>query len=249
MTAGCGHLESLLCPRVSVLKPAFVVLTRPQPTTCDSGWWGCEQNAIDRGVTNAVVVAPIAAGLVSHLFTLVACPAVAVHALRSAESHSQLASQDLVIYAVAQLVTIGANSIAKDGFQRQRPCYYYGRSSDTESGIIEPYSSQEWKSFWSGDTSMAWSFVAAAVALLHLRARTAVAQKIALRGGALATIGSLLRIVGFMHWLSDVVVGVVCGCLCGVGVPLLLWRVCGEASGAGELENTLGDREQSDTVP
>ena len=144
-----------------------------------------------------------------------------------------------------------------DGFQRQRPCYYYGRSNETEGYLIDKVSAQEWKSFWSGDTSSGWSFVVAAVVLLHLRARTDAARRVAVRGGALATIGSLLRIAGFMHWLTDVLAGVVCGCLCGGGLPLLLWRACDGESAVVETnvtETMLGDREAqsktaSQTVP
>ena len=145
----------------------------------------------------------------------------------------------------------------QDGFQRQRPCYYYGRSNETEGYLIDKVSAQEWKSFWSGDTSSGWSFVVAAVVLLHLRARTDAARRVAVRGGALATIGSLLRIAGFMHWLTDVLAGFLCGCLCGGGLPLLLWRACDGESAVVETnvtETMLGDREAqsktaSQTVP
>ena len=224
----------LIVPRI--LKAFY---DRPEPTSCDSGWWGCEQNEFDRGFTEAAVFAPMATGLVSHVFTLVACPVVAVHAVWS-ESAPQVAKHDLVVYAAAQMVTAGASSIAKDGFQRQRPCYYYGRSNETEGYLIDKVSAQEWKSFWSGDTSSGWSFVVAAVVLLHLRSRTDAARKVAVRGGALATIGSLLRIAGFMHWLTDVLAGFVCGCLCGAGLPLLLWRACGGES--AKVETSVTER-------
>ena len=36
--------------------------------------------------------------------------------------------------------------------------------------------------------------------------------------------GSVLRIVGDMHWLTDVLVGVVAGISIGAGLPLLLLR-------------------------
>ena len=65
------------------------------------------------------------------------------------------------------------------------------------------------------------------------------------------------RIAGFMHWLTDVPVGVVCGCLCGASLPLLLWRACDGESAAVETnvtETMLGEREAqsktaSQTVP
>ena len=47
----------------------------------------------------------------------------------------------------------------------------------------------------------------------------------AMQGAALAFVGSLLRIVGMMHWLTDVLAGIFFGVLCGAGLPVLLfWR-------------------------
>lgn len=239
---GIGLLWWLGLPRILV-----ALYARPEPTTCDLGWWGCEQDALDRSLTETVVIAPMATSLASHVFTFVACPVVSLRTLRSATYAPELVNQDLVIFGTAQLFTLGANNIAKDGFLRQRPCYYYGRSDETEAGAIETYSSQEWKSFWSGDTSMAWSFIAAAVALLHLRGRKADARRLALAGGALAAVGSLLRIIGFMHWLTDVLAGAVCGCLCGASVPILLLRVGGATCDLTKVVDN--DETLSDSVP
>ena len=107
LTTAASLLWWLVVPRI--LKALY---DRPEPTTCDSGWWGCEQNGLDRGFTEALVFAPMATGLVSHAFTLVACPLVAAHAVWS-EAAPQLAKRDLVVYAAAQMVTTGASSIAK----------------------------------------------------------------------------------------------------------------------------------------
>ena len=82
---------------------------------------------------------------------------------------------------------------------------------------------QQWVSFYSGDTAMAWSFVGSGVALAQARGRRAVSGRLVRVGGGLAAVGSLLRIIGDMHWCSDVLVGVIMGWVVGWGLPTLLF--------------------------
>ena len=207
----------------------------------DSGW--CATNDFDVAVTSVLVMAPKVTGLTSHLFTFVACPFVALSSvlapLRAEGEHQAYmprahAKQDAVIWISTQLMSAGANTIAKKGFRRQRPCYHFEQENETEA-IFLP--NQQWVSFYSGDTAMAWSFVAAAFALASARGRGNTPQ-LARLGGTLACIGSVFRITGFMHWATDVITGVFFGCLIGAGLPTVCFRAH-DGHGGNDLQMSL----------
>ena len=106
---------------------------------------------------------------------------------------------------------------------------------------------EEWLSFYSGDTALGFSLYAAALALLVARGWDGQARKLSRFGGPVALVGAFLRIVGFMHWFTDVLVGVIFGVLIGFGLPTLLFseepvmqafrvfNCCCRADAAGEL--------------
>ena len=43
-------------------------------------------------------------------------------------------------------------------------------------------------------------------------------------GGVIASLGALLRVIGYMHWTTDAVTGSLFGSFCGISLPLLLFR-------------------------
>jgi|EP01043_Picozoa_sp_COSAG02_P007084 membrane-associated phospholipid phosphatase len=187
------------------------------PGSENSAW--CETDRLDVAVSEAVVVAPRAVGLLSHAFTLGASPIVGIGSMVSLRGPGTLA-EDMAVYTGTQFVSVGLNSIAKRFFRRQRPCYHFGRENETEAII---FAGQEWVSFYSGDSAMAFSLYSAALALIVARGWRAPAVKLSKIGAVVASIGSFLRIVGFMHWFTDVVVGVVVGLVIGFGLPTVLF--------------------------
>jgi hypothetical protein len=205
-----------------------------------SGW--CDPNALDVAVTDAVVVAPKATGLLSHAFTFVASPAVGISSMVRLRSRGTLAP-DLAIYSGTQLVSFGLNSMSKKFSRRQRPCYHFGRQNETEAVILR---GQEWVSFYSGDTSCGFSLYAAALALVAARGWRTQARTLSKVGGAVASIGSFLRIVGFMHWFTDVLVGVIFGVAVGFWLPTLLFSA---EPPKEAFANAFGFRSQADGAP
>ena len=235
-----------------LVVPALVFARGPDMYKCEeglpnSGW--CATNSFDVGVTHVLAHAPLMTGLSSHLFTLVACPMLGLSSVLAPLRRAQAgmprahAHQDAVIWGSTQLLSLGANTVAKKGLRRQRPCYHFGREGETEAALLP---NQQWVSCYSGDTAMAWSFIVAAVALAAARGRTNAAE-LAKLGAKLAGIGSVLRVVGLMHWTTDVLLGVFFGCLIGGGVPTLVFRHARDGDGdregeGGEKESLLGLR-------
>ena len=43
--------------------------------------------------------------------------------------------------------------------------------------------------------------------------------------GFFASLGAFLRIVGFMHWTTDVLTGVFVGSMCGTGLPMIVFKI------------------------
>ena len=103
----------------------------------------------------------------------------------------------------------------------RRPCFHYGRQSETEAA---EHPGQQWVSFYSGDATVAAASygVGVGLAILRRRPHTRVYKWV---GGAVAAVGSLLRVVAYMHWATDVLVGVAVGFALGFGPPLLLARM------------------------
>uniref|UniRef100_A0A6U5KB34 Phosphatidic acid phosphatase type 2/haloperoxidase domain-containing protein n=1 Tax=Corethron hystrix TaxID=216773 RepID=A0A6U5KB34_9STRA len=217
-----------LAPVVSGSLLFWLVLPKLLPArgggaalACGTTAW-CASDAIDLAVSEILVFMPLFSGLLSHVFTMVACPVLSLHALRAANLDSAgTFRQDSAIFVATFAVNMGVNRIVKDASARQRPCYYWGREGATEASLFH---SQEFRSFYSGDTSLAWAAVAAATSLLVCRGCNEAARRVAVRGAALAGVGSLLRIVGDMHWLTDVLVGTLAGIAIGAGMPPLILR-------------------------
>jgi membrane-associated phospholipid phosphatase len=197
-----------------------IVTDPPDEIVCDDAW--CETNGFDVALNEALVWSnPRAAATTSHTFTLGLTPVAAFGGLivsAVAADHGTYAIQDSVIVLDAFLVATGANSIAKISARRQRPSFHYGRESETEAA---DHPDEEFVSFYSGDTTWAFSIAASASTLAFLR-RYEHAEWIAVGTGVLALTGSVLRISADMHWATDVVAGAVAGTAIGIGIPVLL---------------------------
>ena len=207
----------------------------------NSGW--CSTNGFDVAVTEALAMkSPSAKGaaMLSHVLNFAVCPVIGVGSLSYSIRPVQHRREDIAIWFSTQLVSMSVNGVAKALSLRQRPCFHFRAYNETEFAGW-PLSDQQFKSFYSGDTSMAWSFVAAAAALCSARGSsrrryTIVATKM---GGIVALVGSVLRIVGFVHWATDVIVGIFFGCLLGAGLPTLLFRPRENAAGDSDARLAL----------
>lgn len=198
----------------------------PSKFTCtpgleNSAW--CDTNPLDVAVSEAVVVAPRTVGLLSHAFTVVASPVVGIGSMVRLRGPGTLAS-DMAVYTGTQLVTVGLNSIAKCRARRQRPCFHFGRQNETELGLAPALMEHEqFVSFYSGDSALAFSLYSAALALIIARGWRTHALQLSKVGAVLASIGVFGRVVGFMHWFTDAMTGATAGLIVGFGLPTLLF--------------------------
>lgn len=103
---------------------------------------------------------------------------------------------DSLIIILTLLISLGWNSLAKVGAQRQRPCFYYNLENLTE---VYDLPSEEFVSFYSGDATIAFSTFGTGILLAIARNRPYI-KLYRNWGGLVAFTGSFLRIVAFMHW-------------------------------------------------
>ena len=200
--------------------PDLVVPPSPEERTCANSW--CETNGFDETLNQLFLARnPHAAGTISHVFTLGLTPAIGFAGVivpASLAGKGGYALRDSVIMVNAFVIATGFNSLAKVGASRQRPAFHYGREADTEAA---GHPREEFLSFYSGDTTWAFTLASSASTLAFLRGYSS-ARWIALGSGVLALTGGVLRMSADMHWATDVLVGAVTGTAVGVGLPLLV---------------------------
>ena len=165
----------------------------------------------------------------SHVLSFAVAPMMAVGftfwpAART--GHAGYGLQDGVIIFSAVAWTTGFTQLAKGRVSRQRPGYHYGMGGATEFG---EGSEQENLSFFSGDTSLAFSLIASAATVAYLR-RYPTAPYLAWWGGGVAALTGVLRIAADVHWATDVLVGAAAGTGVGVALPLLFHSPIGTDS-------------------
>lgn len=214
--------EFLASVALGFFVPDLVLAPLPDPLTCADAW--CTPPGIDVSLNKAFALRePKAAGTISHVFTVGLTPAAvfAGSILGAAEAgKAGYALSDTVIILDAFLLSTGINSIAKVGARRQRPAFHYGREDRTEAA---GHSGEEFVSFYSGDTTWAWTLAASGTTLAYLHGYEH-ARWVAIGSGSLALVGSFLRMAADMHWFTDVLVGAAVGTAVGAGLPLLLHR-------------------------
>ena len=209
-----------LLAETGVAAVSLAALFIPSPETCH---W-CSSNGFDDGIRDALRASnPRTAGHVSHVFSFGAAPLVAVGgALLPAIQDRALrrAGADLWILANTLAFDTGFNEVFKRSIGRQRPAFHYGVQEETEASGIP---SEENRSFFSLDTSFAFSAAACGATLAYLHGYE-IAPWILGGGATFATATGVLRIAADMHWATDVIVGAVAGTAIGVSVPLVLHR-------------------------
>lgn len=185
----------------------------------DNVW--CQTNFFDIAI-NPVFIAPDpkAAASASHWLNFAVIPAIAyssaLYPLTQRNMFKAHAAQDAMITTSALLASDGINALVKLIARRQRPCYHFGRENQTEAAN---FPGQEWVSFYSGDTTIAWTGACIAAALAYLRGRT-YTRKLRAVGWVVALTGSVLRLAADMHWATDVIVGGFAGVFFGLAYSM-----------------------------
>lgn len=186
------------------------------------GW--CESNAFDRSVRSALVVEnSAAAGVFSHGLTFGLAPIMAFSLTywpAHRAGYRRYGAEDAAIILSSVAWTGAFTLLAKKTFDRQRPGYHFGRADETEFGAG---STEENLSFFSGDTSLTFAFLASASTLAFMRGYPSAKFLVSV-GGAVAVVAGMLRIMADVHWATDVLAGAAVGTAVGVGLPLLVHR-------------------------
>jgi len=201
-----------------VLLAGLTVVSGDPAASCR---W-CEPGGFDLSVRELLLVEDRrAAARWSHVLSMGATGglALASHALPAFQGGPlRHVAEDTLITLNAALLTTALSRFAKKVADRQRPGFYFGEQARTEAAD-KPR--EENLSFFSGDTSWAFSVASSATALAWLRGNRN-ALWIGVAGGSIATAAGLLRSSADMHWGTDVLTGAAVGTLVGAGLPLLL---------------------------
>lgn len=121
--------------------------------------------------------------------------------------------EDMIVYTQALAISGALVSLTKHLVQRPLPRVYAGKAPEL---INEP---EGYRSFYSGHTTLAVTALSAAAVTANLRYRAGVVPWIV--AGTLGTAVSVGRILGGVHFASDVLVGAAMGTAVGTLVPLL----------------------------
>jgi len=132
----------------------------------------------------------------------------------------QMALIDLETMAISSAIQGTTNMLVS----RERP---YGSACGTPTGLpsdaIDCDGSTHYRSFFSGHS--AFSFTSAALICIHHFEQELLGAPwdalSCLSGYAVATTTATFRVVGDMHYASDVITGALAGTLVGYGIPLL----------------------------
>jgi membrane-associated phospholipid phosphatase len=242
-SAGAQSSPSTTYPSLKNTTPGFLALESAGALVVLAGYsialgsppeackW-CEPTGFDKWVRNGLLSGdPKTAGYVSHGLSLGVIPIGALaglYASAASEGHGSTIWQDAWIMANTFILTTGITDGTKKVVARERPGFYYGRQAETEAA---DHPNERNLSFFSGDTSWAFSLAACGSTLAFLRGYRA-APWIAAGTGVAASAVGLLRIAGDMHWATDVMTGAVVGTGIGIGLPVLLHGRTKETTGS-----------------
>ncbi|HSU41524.1 MAG TPA: phosphatase PAP2 family protein [Polyangiaceae bacterium] len=202
----------------AVFATTFVLAAGAPATECS---W-CATNAFDEGVRDALRAAhPRTAGALSHAFSTGAAPALALGALVPTAfmwGRPSHALEDVVITLDATIVTFGLTNGTKRLASRARPAVRHGVVADTEYADRP----SEWnQSFFSADTSIAFTLVSSATTLSYLRGYRS-APWVLFAGSIIGVSTALLRIAADVHYATDVLTGAAIGTAVGFSMPFFL---------------------------
>lgn len=191
----------------------------PNPAACR---W-CTPTAFDEALHTPV--APEnrrAVAAASHAISFVVLPVGGLAALVvppfTGDGPKRHAGENAAIFGEALLANTAITLATKKAVARRRPAFYYGRSQYTEFASSE---NEQYLSFFSGDTSIAFVSASAASTLSFMRGYRS-APYVTASSAVLATAVGLMRVGADVHWPSDVLTGAVVGTSVGIALPLLL---------------------------
>jgi membrane-associated phospholipid phosphatase len=148
------------------------------------------------------------------------------------------ALENLAIVSEAVMLNLALTITVKKLVARRRPAYFYGRGAACEFGAK---SEEKNLSFFSGDSSVAFTLASAASTLAFLRGYPEAPYVLAV-SGVLAGSAAALRVASDVHWPTDVLTGSLVGTAVGVLVPLLLHPREDQSEGASVSRAGLGVR-------
>jgi len=203
-----------------VLSGTLLLVAGGPASQC--GW--CATNAFDERMRRVFLASdPQNAGAISHAFSTGAAPALALAALvppAVATGHVRHALENVIIAADAAVLTLGVTHASKRLFDRQRPGAHYGVMDQTEYA----HDRAQWnQSFFSADTSLAFSLGASATTLAYLRGYR-IAPYVLVASSLISVTTAWLRVAADVHWATDVLTGAAVGTAIGFGVPYGLHR-------------------------
>jgi len=190
----------------------------PAPTSCS---W-CGSNGFDESIRKLLLADnPRAPAGLSHAFSSAAAPALALGALvppAFMSSGGREALENVVVAFDSVIVTVGITHVTKHAVARERPAVHHHVVSATE---YADDTAQWYQSFFSGDTSLAFSVVSSATTISFLRGYSVAPYVLGM--GAVLGLGTAgLRIAADMHWATDVLTGAAVGTAIGFGMPYFL---------------------------
>jgi len=203
-------------------------LLLPAPESCR---W-CEPNAFDRWGHDALISDdPKGAAATSHVLSFGLSPLAALGAVSfmpAFRGQSSDALPNAFIVLDAMMINLALSGAVKVAVARKRPAFYYGVEQDSEWADSKR---ERNLSFFSGDTSVAFSLAAAGSTVAFLRGYE-YAPYFAVGSGLVATGVGILRVSANVHWPTDVVSGALVGTAVGIAMPLLLHPRTGSRSNA-----------------
>jgi membrane-associated phospholipid phosphatase len=158
----------------------------------------------------------------SHLLSFILLPlggVTSVVALPLLEGGSgRHAAENMVILTEVALVNFAVTLAAKKMVARQRPAFHYRRAGATEFSRTRV---EQNLSFFSGDTSVAFSTASGAATIAFMRGYGS-APYVTAGGAVLAVATGAMRVAADVHWPTDVLTGAFVGTAVGIAIPLLL---------------------------
>lgn len=201
-----------------MFSSVLLLAAPPTPTACQ---W-CTSNGFDEAFRDLLRADdPRAPAGLSHALSMGAAPALALGTLippALMTGGGREALENVVIAFDAVTVTFGLTQFTKHLAARARPAEVHGVYPATEYANIE---AQRFQSFFSGDTSLAFSLASTATTISFLRGYT-VAPYVLGMGSVIAFGTAGLRIAADMHWATDVLTGAAVGTAVGFGMPYFI---------------------------
>ncbi|ABS28546.1 phosphatase PAP2 family protein [Anaeromyxobacter sp. Fw109-5] len=201
-----------------------------KPYLAPEGCRWCDPPGLDRDARTRLVWSnTVPARVTSDLLAFAVAPAAALVPLAAAADTRDDALLDALFVIEAVAIAADVNQLVKFAVARERPFVHFGNYAEPD----RPADPDDQLSFYSGHTSTAFSFAAAAGTVASLRGYRS-APWIWGVGMALASGVAYFRVAADRHYLTDVLTGAVIGTAVGVAAPRLLHPR--ERSGAGDAD-------------